>query len=72
MELYGTLPSYRAMIEKEGVGHPSELALLGDEQALDAALDRLRRVGVTDLEAVVMRADDGSDTRTLDYLESRI
>jgi len=72
LSIYRTLPSYRAMLDKEGVADPGELALLGDEAALDAALGRLRDVGVTDLEAVVMRADDGSDARTLDYLESRL
>lgn len=72
LAVYSQLPSYRAMLDKEGAGDPSELALLGDEKALDAALGRLHDVGVSDLEAVVMRADDGSDQRTLDYLESRL
>jgi len=72
LAVYRQLPSYRAMLDKEGVGDPSELAFVGDEAALDAALGRLRDVGVSDLEAVVMRAEDGSDRRTLDYLESRL
>jgi len=72
LSIYRELPSYRAMLDREGVTDPGELALIGDERALDAALSRLRDVGVTDLEAVVMRADDGSDRRTLDYLESRL
>jgi F420-dependent oxidoreductase-like protein len=72
LTMYGRLPSYRAMLDREGVDDPVELAFVGDERALDAALGRLRDVGVTDLEAVVMRADDGSDARTLDYLASRL
>ena len=40
---YSTLPSYRAMFEREGVAGPADVALIGDEAALDAGLDRLAR-----------------------------
>src|SRR5215216_5817249 len=33
---YTTLPSYRAMFEREGVAGPADVALIGDEAALDA------------------------------------
>ncbi|MDJ0864674.1 MAG: TIGR03564 family F420-dependent LLM class oxidoreductase [Myxococcota bacterium] len=72
MEVYRRLPSYRAMLDKEGVGHPVELALVGDESALGAGLDRLRALGVSDLEAVVVPVDEGSAERTLAFLESRL
>jgi 5,10-methylenetetrahydromethanopterin reductase len=72
MEVYGRLPSYRAMLDREGVARPTDLALVGDEKALDAGLDRLRDLGVSDFEAVVVSGEDGSDERTLRYLESRL
>ena len=38
---------------------------------LDAGLDRLRSLGVSDVEAVIVPVDEGAEERTLDYLESR-
>jgi F420-dependent oxidoreductase-like protein len=72
MAVYGQLPSYRAMLDKEGAEHPTDLALVGDEQALDAGLDRLRDLGVSDFEAVIVPVEDGAAERTLEYLESRL
>ncbi len=72
MRMYGSLPSYKAMLEKEGVAGPAEIAMLGDEQVLGAALDRLRDVGVTDFEASILPIEDGADERTLSFLQSRL
>ena len=71
LAMYGQLPSYRAMLDKEGVDSPSDLVLLGDEKVLDAGLERLRNLGVSDFEAVVIPAEEGTDERTLEFLESR-
>jgi 5,10-methylenetetrahydromethanopterin reductase len=72
LALYSGLPSYRAMLEKEGGAGPADLALLGDEKVLDAGLDRLRALGVSDFEAVIVSAEEGDRERTLQYLESRL
>jgi F420-dependent oxidoreductase-like protein len=72
LAVYGQLPSYRAMLEKEGGAGPADLALVGDEKVLDAALDRLRDLGVSDFEAVIVSAEEGARERTLQYLESRL
>jgi hypothetical protein len=69
--MYGQIPSYRAMLDKEGAAGPADVSLVGDEKTLDAGLDRLRDVGVTDLNAAIIRVEDESDERTLDYLQSR-
>ncbi len=69
---YRQLPSYRAMLDKEGIDDPAGLALVGDERVLDAGLDRLRDLGVSDLEAVVLPAEHRSDEPTLRFLESRL
>lgn len=69
---YSRLPSYKAMLDKEGAAAPTELVLAGDEQALDAGLQRLRDVGVSDLEAVVVASHDANEERTLEYLQSRL
>ena len=69
---YGSLPSYRAMLDREGAGGPGDLAILGDERALDAALDRLREAGVSDFSASIMPVDPDAAGRTLAYLISRL
>ena len=72
LAMYGTLPSYRAMLDKEGAAGPADVAIVGDEATLDAALARLGDVGVTDLDAAIVPVDDGADTRTLEYLQSKL
>ena len=69
---YGHIPSYRAMLDREGVAGPAELALVGDEARLDAELRRLEEIGVTDLDAALIPTDEGAEERTLDYLQSRL
>ncbi len=72
LTIYGTLPSYRAMLDREGAAGPAEIALVGNEKELDAELDRLRDVGVTDFNAAIVPVEDGADARTLDWLQSRL
>jgi len=72
LAMYGTLPSYRAMLDKEGAAGPAEISIVGDEKALDASLDHLRDIGVTDFNAAVLPLEEGADKRTLDYLQSRL
>jgi F420-dependent oxidoreductase-like protein len=50
-EVYGTLPSYRAMMDREGVDGPADLAIVGDEDAVAAKLEGLAEAGVTDFVA---------------------
>lgn len=70
--VYGQLPSYRAMLDKEGLAGPADLALVGDEKTLDAGLARLRGAGVTDFIASIVPSDAGADARTLDYLQGKL
>ena len=72
LTMYGMLPSYRAMLDKEGAEGPADIAIVGDEKTLGTALDRLRDVGVTDFDAAMMEVEDGSTDRTLDFLQSRL
>jgi len=70
--IYGQLPSYRAMLDREGAAGPADVALVGEEKALGIELDRLRDVGVTDFVAAVAAVDEDAETRTLDFLASRV
>jgi F420-dependent oxidoreductase-like protein len=49
--IYGTLPSYRAMLDREGAAGPGDAAIVGDEAAVRAVLEELEAAGVTDFSA---------------------
>ncbi|MBV9920845.1 MAG: TIGR03564 family F420-dependent LLM class oxidoreductase [Pseudonocardia sp.] len=44
--IYGRLPSYRAMLDREGYSGPQDAAIIGDEKAVTERLDHLRSAGV--------------------------
>ncbi|MGH3389376.1 MAG: TIGR03564 family F420-dependent LLM class oxidoreductase, partial [Actinomadura sp.] len=46
--IYGQLPSYRAMMDREGAAGPADLAIVGDEDAVGAQIEALAAAGVTD------------------------
>ncbi|MCG8590926.1 MAG: LLM class F420-dependent oxidoreductase [Proteobacteria bacterium] len=70
--IYGTLPSYRAMLDREGAANPGDVALVGDAETVRAGLGRLRDAGVTDMAASVFPADEGAVARTLDFLRDEL
>ena len=55
-QIYGALPSYRAMLDREGVGAPEDIAIVGDEAAVGARLDELAALGVTDFVGALFPA----------------
>jgi 5,10-methylenetetrahydromethanopterin reductase len=69
LAMYGTLPSYRAMLDREGANFgPADIAILGDEKSLRAAFKRLADMGVTQFMGSVMNVEDGATTRTRELL----
>jgi 5,10-methylenetetrahydromethanopterin reductase len=50
---YDNLPSYRAMLDREGVGGPADVAVVGDEESVASQLRRLRDLGATHLSLPV-------------------
>jgi len=72
LAVYGMLPSYRAMLDREGVAGPAELSIVGDEVAVRTEIQRLRDAGVTDFNAAVVPVEEGSVEATLDLLQSEI
>jgi F420-dependent oxidoreductase-like protein len=70
--LYGQLPSYRAMLDAEGVADPGALAIVGDERAIEGAFRSLADAGVSDVNAAIFPHGDGraSVERTRELLAS--
>lgn len=56
--MYGTLPSYRAMLDREGAAGPEDVAVIGDEAAVEAALARVGEAGATGFGAVLFGSAD--------------
>lgn len=66
-QMYGFLPSYRAMLDREGAGGPEDVALVGSAAQISEQILALADVGVTDFVAVeYFRGDQvAEDTRAL-------
>ena len=71
---YAVLPSYRAMLEREGAESPGDIAIVGDESAVEDQLHRLADNGATDLLATIFPVDGSqtSQTRTRAFLQSLV
>ena len=62
--IYGELPSYRAMLDREGAAGPADVAIVGDEDTVGAQIGALAEAGVTDFVAVEYAGGaDGARTR---------
>ncbi len=70
LTIYGQLPSYRAMLDREGADGPADIAILGDENALCSGIQRFQDAGVTEFNAAVMSMDEDGLALTLEFLAS--
>jgi len=59
--IYPNLPSYKAMLDKEGASSPADVALLGDEDAVRASIDKLAAAGATDFVASIVGTQEERD-----------
>jgi F420-dependent oxidoreductase-like protein len=66
-EMYGFLPSYRAMLDREGAAGPADVAIVGDEGTVAKDIARLADIGVTDFMAAEFGSRDDR-TRTREVL----
>jgi 5,10-methylenetetrahydromethanopterin reductase len=66
LAIYGQLPSYRAMLDREGAGGPGDIAITGDEATVAEQIAALDDAGVTDFVAAeYSRGDEQVRTRAL-------
>jgi 5,10-methylenetetrahydromethanopterin reductase len=69
--IYGQLPSYRAMLDREGAQGPGDVAVVGDEGSVSAQIAALAEAGVTDFVALSF-ARGAEQERTRAVLKSLI
>ena len=65
--IYGQLPSYRAMLDREGADGPANVALVGDEAAVVAAIRGLFDAGATEFMAAAFGSAE-ERTTTIEVL----
>ena len=68
-ELYAALPSYRAMLDIEGVASPADLNLFGDKHTITEGLERYVAAGITDVRIGVAADDTHEVAATRAFLE---
>jgi F420-dependent oxidoreductase-like protein len=54
LAIYPNLPSYRAMLDKEGAVAPADVAFVGDEERVAASIEKLAAGGTTDFVAAAV------------------
>lgn len=66
LAVYGQLPSYRSMLDHEGVAGPADIAIFGTASEVVDRISALREIGVTDFSGAEFGAnpDEVADTRT--------
>jgi 5,10-methylenetetrahydromethanopterin reductase len=64
---YASYPSFRAVLDREGVATGADVAIVGDEDAVARAIERLEDAGGTDFAAVETpgNAEEAARTRAL-------
>lgn len=68
LAMYGMLPSYRGMLDREGLASPSDIAIVGSESEVIEKVQQYKQAGVTHFNANIIRADDDTTQRTLNCL----
>ncbi len=66
---YATLPSYRAMLDREGVHGLGDLSIVGNEDFVRDALGEMAASGATDFTAVPLGGNPDEEARTLAVLQ---
>jgi 5,10-methylenetetrahydromethanopterin reductase len=67
-QVYGRLPSYRAILDKEGASGPEDVALIGDEETVRAGINALKAAGATDIAGAIFASTDQEREATLRVL----
>ncbi len=66
--IYDQLPSYKAMLDREGVSGPADVAIVGDEEVVAAALRQLFDLGATEVAAAIFGSSE-ERARTIEVLK---
>ena len=68
LRAYASYPSFRAVLDREGAATGADVAVIGDEDAAAAAIERLEDAGGTDFAAVETPGNEEEAARTRAFL----
>ena len=71
-EVYGTLPAYRAMLDREGVDGPEGLAIVGSAAEVTERIAALAETGITEFGAAAFPGNPDEAAATQDAMVSLI
>jgi 5,10-methylenetetrahydromethanopterin reductase len=71
-QMYGFLPSYRAMLDREGAEGPADVAIVGDEGTVEKQVRALGDAGVDDYMAAIFGTSRDEYSRTRALLKSML
>jgi 5,10-methylenetetrahydromethanopterin reductase len=66
---YNDLPSYKGVMDREGVSGPGGVSIFGDEATVRAGIQRFADAGTTDFTPVELVTNDDETRRTRDLLK---
>ncbi len=69
-ERYGQLPSYKAMLDREGATNPADVAVIGSEADVERQLAEIERAGGSELNASVFGSAE-EQQRTFEFLQTQ-
>lgn len=72
LKIYGELPSYRAMLDREGAAGPADVGLFGTEAEVAERLANIKAAGATDFAAVEFVGTPADAERTRAFLKDQI
>ncbi len=72
LTIYGQLPSYRAMLDIEGVDGPADISLIGSEAQVAEGLATIAAAGATDFTAVIQGFDQDERERAWQVLAAAV
>lgn len=69
LAIYGQLPAYRSMLDREGAPDPGDVAIVGDEESVARQIEAFAAAGATDYLAALYGSDE-EQRRTFALLAS--
>jgi F420-dependent oxidoreductase-like protein len=67
--MYGQLPSYRAMLDREGAASPADVAIIGSASYVEDRLSALKEAGATEFAAAEFAREGAESEQTRDALK---
>jgi F420-dependent oxidoreductase-like protein len=68
--MYGMLPSYRGMLDREGLASPTDIAIIGSADEVAAGIAEYKQAGATHFNANILRLDENTTVQTMSLLSA--